>query len=313
MTGRWRRCPGKLEEYVGYTKHGLNTIELDLKDEGGDRQLQSAGAPAGASGSARRGRLQARAGRTACAPARRLPDRPRRRASRIRCSPLRGRISPSRRPVAAPGRRRRGSRWVNPYDKRVWEYAVSVAEVAAKAGFDEIMLDYVRFPSDGDVERAVYPGRTSQARGRVIADFVAYAQKRLKPSGVRDLDGGVRAVGDTRSAHRPGAEVDLRTTSTTSTRWPIRSSTAAASSASRNRAPSPARPSSGRSRTSGAGAPRHGRPARPVDPGLELRPGAGAAPDRGRAAPGSQGLPALERRRAATRKPRWHPHRSARG
>ena len=36
------------------------------------------------------------------------------------------------------------------------------------------MLDYVRFPSDGDVGSAVYPGRTS-GRGRADRDFVAYA------------------------------------------------------------------------------------------------------------------------------------------
>ena len=74
---------------------------------------------------------------------------------------------------------------MNPYDRRVWDYVVSVAEVAAKAGFDEIMLDYVRFPSDGDVGAAVYPGRTTELRGRVIEDFVAYAQRRLEPLGVR--------------------------------------------------------------------------------------------------------------------------------
>jgi len=62
---------------------------------------------------------------------------------------------------------------------------VSVAEAAAKAGFDQIMFDYVRFPSDGDVASAVYPGKTSVSRGRVIADFVGYAKKRLAPHGTR--------------------------------------------------------------------------------------------------------------------------------
>ncbi len=56
---------------------------------------------------------------------------------------------------------------------------MSVAEAAAAAGFDQIMFDYVRFPSDGDVSSAVYPGKTSVPRGRVIEDFVSYAKKRL--------------------------------------------------------------------------------------------------------------------------------------
>ena len=33
---------------------------------------------------------------------------------------------------------------------------------------------YVRFPSDGDVGGAVYPGRTAEAPGRVVSDFVTW-------------------------------------------------------------------------------------------------------------------------------------------
>ena len=39
-----------------------------------------------------------------------------------------------------------GLAWLNPYDRRVWRYVVDVAAAAAKAGFDEIQFDYVRFP-----------------------------------------------------------------------------------------------------------------------------------------------------------------------
>ena len=46
-----------------------------------------------------------------------------------------------------------GLAWVNPYDRRVWDYAIGVAEAAARAGFDEIMLDYMRFPDQRRVER----------------------------------------------------------------------------------------------------------------------------------------------------------------
>ena len=184
VTGPLASLPGKLEEYLGYTKHGLNTIELDLKDEGGIVNFSSQALPlAQQIGASRRNFKPASVAKLA----------------RRRGVYLIGRVVVFQDPVLAAARpdlavhtpgggtwtTRQGLAWVNPYDKRVWEYAVSVAEVAAKAGFDEIMLDYTRFPSDGDVERAVYPGRTSQARGRVIADFVAYAQKRLKPYGVR--------------------------------------------------------------------------------------------------------------------------------
>ena len=67
----------------------------------------------------------------------------------------------------------------------MWDYNVSIAEVAARAGFDEIQFDYVRFPTDGDVDSIVYPGKTATPPGWVIAEFVHYATKRLRPLGVR--------------------------------------------------------------------------------------------------------------------------------
>ena len=36
VTGALASLPGKLDEYVRLTKYGLNTIELDVKDEGGE-------------------------------------------------------------------------------------------------------------------------------------------------------------------------------------------------------------------------------------------------------------------------------------
>ena len=38
-----------------------------------------------------------------------------------------------------------GNTWVSPWDERVWDYNISIAEEAARAGFDEIQFDYVRF------------------------------------------------------------------------------------------------------------------------------------------------------------------------
>ena len=88
-------------------------------------------------------------------------------------------------PDGSVWRNQAGLGWTNPYDKRVWDYNVSIAEVAARAGFDEIQFDYVRFPTDGDVDSIVYPGKTKTPPGWVIAEFVHYATKRLKPLGVR--------------------------------------------------------------------------------------------------------------------------------
>jgi hypothetical protein len=78
-----------------------------------------------------------------------------------------------------------GLGWANPYDKRVWDYVVGVGEAAAKAGFDEIQFDYVRFPSDGPIESAVFPNKAAEPMGWTIARFAHYAARRLHPLGVR--------------------------------------------------------------------------------------------------------------------------------
>jgi hypothetical protein len=184
VTGALASLPGKLDEYMALTRHGLNTIELDVKDEGGEIAFAPSGVPLAKKTGAVRSYYD-----------------PRKVAQRMHRKGiyLIGRVVVFQDPYLARARpdlavRRSdgslwttsaGLGWVNPYDRRVWEYSVSVAAAAARAGFDEIMLDYVRFPSDGDVGAAVYPGRTSVSRGRLIAGFTEYAKQRLAPLGVR--------------------------------------------------------------------------------------------------------------------------------
>ena len=78
-----------------------------------------------------------------------------------------------------------GLGWANPYDKRVWRYVVGIGQAAARAGFDEIQFDYVRFPTDGPIESAVFPGKTAEPMGWTIARFVHYAAGKLHPLGAR--------------------------------------------------------------------------------------------------------------------------------
>lgn len=78
---------------------------------------------------------------------------------------------------------RKGLSYVNPYSHEVWEYIVQVAEDAARRGFREIQFDYVRFPTDGPISEAVYPGEYC-SKEDAIAGFLAYARARLEPLGV---------------------------------------------------------------------------------------------------------------------------------
>ncbi|MFZ5826019.1 MAG: putative glycoside hydrolase [Bacillota bacterium] len=71
--------------------------------------------------------------------------------------------------------------WLNPYNRDARDYVISVARAAAEAGFDEIQFDYVRFPTDGNLDTILYPGKDERKREQVIADFLAYARQELRP------------------------------------------------------------------------------------------------------------------------------------
>jgi hypothetical protein len=175
--------PGKLDSYIAMKRQGLNTIELDVKDENGEVAFPAGGALARRAGSIRH------------------YYNPRTAATKIHAAGLYliGRIVTFEDPILSAGapelaiRRADGSRWLtngglgwtNPYDTRVWRYNVGIAEAAAKAGFDEIQFDYVRFPSDGDISLIRYPGRHAQPMGWTVPLFVKYAAAHLHPLGVR--------------------------------------------------------------------------------------------------------------------------------
>jgi hypothetical protein len=176
--------PGKLNEYFRLTRHGLNTIELDVKDENGEVAFSRPRVPLAHAVEAARTYYN--------------PRNAARRAE-TRGLYLIGRVVVFEDPILAQARPRMAIRtrdggvwtnaaglgWSNPYDRRVWKYNVDVAEAAVRAGFDEIMFDYVRFPSDGDVDAAVYKGRKPVPKSVTIANFLAYAGERLRPLGAR--------------------------------------------------------------------------------------------------------------------------------
>jgi hypothetical protein len=175
--------PGKLEQYIAMKSSGLNTIELDVKDENGDVGWVADVPLARKVGSAKPYYNAQRA------------------VAKIHAAGLYliGRVVTFEDPQLSEGapwmaiRRADGSRWLNngglgwtnPYDTRVWKYNVDIAEQAAKLGFDEIQFDYVRFPSDGDLSVIRYPGRHTQPMDWTIPAFLKYARSRLHPLGVR--------------------------------------------------------------------------------------------------------------------------------
>jgi hypothetical protein len=174
--------PGKLDEYLGLS--GLNTIEVDVKDENGHVGFVPRSVPL--------------ARRASAAVQYYNPERVARRVHALGVY-LIGRVVVFEDPVLAERRpdlavqtidgavwhNAAGLGWTNPYDRRVWRYNVDLAVAAAQSGFDEIQFDYVRFPSDGDLSLIRYPGTQPQSMRWTIPAFVHYASNRLHPLGTR--------------------------------------------------------------------------------------------------------------------------------
>lgn len=76
-----------------------------------------------------------------------------------------------------------GITWLDPTNEKAWDYPIQVAQYAAELGFDEIMFDYVRYPTDGDATKMAFkdPGRPRQD---TITAFLKLASSKLKPLGV---------------------------------------------------------------------------------------------------------------------------------
>lgn len=75
---------------------------------------------------------------------------------------------------------RKGLSWIDPTCRECWNYYSSLAKDALERGFDEINFDYIRFPSDGDMEALVfkYWGSTTTRR-QVLKDFFGFMRNEL--------------------------------------------------------------------------------------------------------------------------------------
>lgn len=76
--------------------------------------------------------------------------------------------------------------WVDPYRQESWTYNAALAAEAAALGFDEVQLDYVRFPTDGNIGGARF-SQASTFEGRVaaIAGLLRTVKQALAPYGVK--------------------------------------------------------------------------------------------------------------------------------
>jgi hypothetical protein len=82
-----------------------------------------------------------------------------------------------------------GHSWLDPYNKKNWQYIAETVEYAMDIGFPEIQLDYVRFPSEGKSSTQVFPAKGEYGDPKakpedVIAAFATYIHDKVKARGV---------------------------------------------------------------------------------------------------------------------------------
>lgn len=76
---------------------------------------------------------------------------------------------------------KKGGYWLDPASQGAREYIVSFAKQMADLGFDELQFDYVRFPSDGDVEQAIYPAWNRKAQKyEVMKSFFSFLGEQMR-------------------------------------------------------------------------------------------------------------------------------------
>jgi hypothetical protein len=74
----------------------------------------------------------------------------------------------------------KGLAWMDASSQAVWDYNIRIAKNALAHGFDEVNLDYVRFPSDGVLSDIVYPSWDGKGlKHEVVRNFFAYVRQQL--------------------------------------------------------------------------------------------------------------------------------------
>ncbi|MES2178904.1 MAG: putative glycoside hydrolase [Gemmatimonadota bacterium] len=95
-------------------------------------------------------------------------------------------------------RDKKGLAWVNPYDRKIWEYNIGLAEELAKMGFGEIQFDYIRFPEPyKSLPNQVFPDSKGEKKPDALAAFLKEANARIDKHGARttaDIFGLVTTV-----------------------------------------------------------------------------------------------------------------------
>lgn len=76
----------------------------------------------------------------------------------------------------------KGVPWIDTGSKQMWDYLIDISREAYARGFDEINLDYIRFPTDGQLSLMSFPvsgDRAKTDKRGIVRDFYKYITEEL--------------------------------------------------------------------------------------------------------------------------------------
>jgi hypothetical protein len=68
----------------------------------------------------------------------------------------------------------KGVAWLDVGAKPVWDYLAMIGDEAYSVGFDELNFDYIRFPSDGNMEDIAYPFSQGKVKATALREFFSF-------------------------------------------------------------------------------------------------------------------------------------------
>lgn len=77
-------------------------------------------------------------------------------------------------------RDRKGLGWFDAGSEKVWDYVTTLAEESYALGFDEINFDYIRFPSDGNMQDIYFPISEGKNKPEVLESFFKHLNEELR-------------------------------------------------------------------------------------------------------------------------------------
>lgn len=78
----------------------------------------------------------------------------------------------------------RGVSWLDPGVQGIWDYNTILAREVYERGFDEVNFDYIRFPSDGNLNQMKFNYFKGGNKTETIKSFYEYLDKNLRQEGI---------------------------------------------------------------------------------------------------------------------------------